>query len=80
MGLYYNETLGLIHFWLTFIGVNMTFFPQHFLGLNGMPRRVPDYADCFWFYNAVSSVGHVFTCLGLLTFLIVLITLKGKKN
>jgi len=79
MGLYYNETLGLVHFWLTFIGVNMTFFPQHFLELNGMPRRVPDYADCFWFYNAVSSVGHVFTCLGLLTFLFILITLKGKK-
>ncbi|MBL8199186.1 MAG: cytochrome c oxidase subunit I [Chromatiales bacterium] len=53
----YDEKLGKIHFWLSAIGVNITFFPQHFLGLAGMPRRIPDYATQFADWNAVSSVG-----------------------
>jgi heme/copper-type cytochrome/quinol oxidase subunit 1 len=56
-GRQYPERLGRIHFWLTFIGVNIAFFPQHFLGLSGMPRRIPDYPDAFAGWNMVSSIG-----------------------
>src|SRR5690606_11900762 len=53
----YNETWGKIHFWLSTIFVNITFFPQHFVGLAGMPRRIPDYALQFADYNMMSSIG-----------------------
>ena len=56
-GRQYPERLGKIHFYLTFVGVNLTFFPMHFLGNQGMPRRYPDYADAFWGWNMVASVG-----------------------
>ena len=53
----YHEGMGKLHFWLSFIGVNITFFPQHFSGLAGMPRRIPDYALQFADFNMVSSIG-----------------------
>ncbi len=56
-GHYYNETLGKIHFWLTAIFMNVTFFPMHFLGLAGMPRRIPDYALQFTDFNFIASIG-----------------------
>jgi len=60
--------LGRIHFWITFIGVNVTFFPMHFLGLAGMPRRIPDYSDCYEAWNVVASIGSMITVLGLIFF------------
>lgn len=80
-GRQYPETLGKIHFWLTFIGVNLTFFPQHFLGLAGMPRRIPDYPDAYSGWNYVSSVGSAISMFAAFFFVfIVFYTLKyGKK-
>jgi heme/copper-type cytochrome/quinol oxidase subunit 1 len=70
-GRQYPEALGKLHFWLTFIGVNVTFFPMHFLGLAGMPRRVADYADAFAFWNHIASIGSYISLAGFLVFLIV---------
>nr|YP_009118102.1 cytochrome c oxidase subunit 1 [Malawimonas californiana]AJF22853.1 cytochrome c oxidase subunit 1 [Malawimonas californiana] len=71
-GFKYSEHLGKIHFWLTFIGVNVTFFPMHFLGLAGMPRRIPDYPDAFYIWNAISSLGSQITFIGTLFFFYVI--------
>ena len=80
-GRQYSETLGKIHFWLTFIGVNITFFPQHFLGLAGMPRRIPDYPDAYAGWNYVSSIGSAIAMFAAFFFIFVIFhTLKyGKK-
>src|SRR5690606_13958542 len=68
-GLMYNEKLAKVHFWITFIGVNLMFFPQHFLGLAGMPRRDIGYPDAFAPWTLASSVGYYVTLVGLLVFL-----------
>jgi cytochrome c oxidase subunit 1 len=68
LGVMYDEVLGQIHFWVTFIGVNLTFFPMHFLGAAGMPRRIPDYPDVYWFWNYVASIGSFITFGGLFVF------------
>ncbi|HWB44691.1 MAG TPA: cytochrome c oxidase subunit I [Hyphomicrobiaceae bacterium] len=69
-GYMYNEALGKLHFWLTFIGANVLFFPQHFLGLSGMPRRYADYPDAFAYWNWWSSVGSYITATGAIVFVI----------
>jgi cytochrome c oxidase subunit 1 len=67
-GRQYPENLGKLHFWITFIGVNLTFFPMHFLGLAGMPRRIPDYPDAFAGWNLIASVGAYVSAIGVLVF------------
>jgi len=69
-GYEYSEFWAKLHFWVTFIGANILFFPQHFLGLAGMPRRYSDYPDAYAYWNWWSSVGALITALGTVCFLI----------
>ena len=80
-GRQYPEWVGKLHFWITFIGVNLTFFPQHFLGLQGMPRRYPDYPDAFAGWNMVSSFGAYLSFAGAILFVLLLVyTLAGGRR
>jgi len=80
-GRQYNETFGKIHFWTTFIGVNLTFFAMHFLGLAGMPRRVADYPDAFAGWNFVASIGAYIGFASTLFFVFVVLhtLLAGRR-
>ena len=79
-GYTYNPMLARLHFWLTFIGVNILFFPQHFLGLAGMPRRYVDYPDVYAGWNFVSSMGSYLSVLGTLVFLYAMIQAFMRKE
>ncbi|MBK7283069.1 MAG: cytochrome c oxidase subunit I [Sphingomonadales bacterium] len=65
-----SELLGQLHFWIFFVGVNVMFFPQHFLGLQGMPRRIPDYPEAQAYWNGVSSLGYAIMAVGMVFFFI----------
>jgi cytochrome c oxidase subunit 1 len=69
-GRHLNEFLGHLHFWIFFIGVNVLFFPMHFLGNSGMPRRYPDYPEAFAYWNGVASFGYAIMGVGVLIFFV----------
>jgi heme/copper-type cytochrome/quinol oxidase subunit 1 len=75
IGVKYNVTLGIVHFWTIFLGVNLTFFPMHFLGLSGMPRRIPDYPNCYSLLNEISTLGSYITTSSLFIFFILLLNI-----
>ena len=65
-----NESLGQLHFGVFFVGVNLLFFPMHFLGLQGMPRRIPDYTPMYESYNTLASVGYMIMAGGMAIFFV----------
>nr|YP_009380086.1 cytochrome c oxidase subunit I [Archaphanostoma ylvae]ARS00889.1 cytochrome c oxidase subunit 1 [Archaphanostoma ylvae] len=75
-----NQSWGLTHFLLTFLAVNYTFFPQHFLGLSGMPRRYYDYVDYFWFWHDISSIGSFISFFTLPVFLLMIFLAVVEKK
>ena len=79
-GVKYNEFLGATHFWITFVGVNLIFFPQHFLGLQGMPRRYVDYPTAFEYWNRISTYGYMITAFGVVVFLLVLLESAVRRR
>ena len=82
LGLDYNRMLAKVHFWILFIGVNVTFFPQHFLGLQGMPRRISDYPDAFAGWNLISSFGSIISVVATWLFLYIVYVqlVEGKAT
>jgi cytochrome c oxidase subunit 1 len=79
-GYMYSETLAKANFWLLFIGVNVVFFPQHFLGLAGMPRRYIDYPDAYAQWNLVSSFGMVFVTAAMVVWVYTFIEAFARKR
>jgi cytochrome c oxidase subunit 1 len=80
-GKQYNELLGQLHFWIFFIGVNILFFPMHFLGMENMQRRIPDYSDAFAYWNEVASIGYAIMAVGMVIFFVNIIVslFAGRK-
>lgn len=79
-GYTYNEMYGNVHFWLMFIGVNLTFFPMHFVGLAGMPRRIPDYPDNYYYWNILSSFGSIISSLSVIVFFYLIYLAFNNNN
>jgi len=79
-GFVYPENLGLVHFWITFVGVNLTFFPLHFLGLSGMPRRIPDYPIAYAGWNFISSFGSYVSVFSIFVFFLVIYETLTNMN
>jgi len=79
-GACYDEALAQLMFWLMFIGVNITFFPMHFLGIAGMPRRIPDFPDEFAGWNAISSFGSMVSVWSIVLFFYIISTLDARKR
>ena len=73
VGVKYSEILAQIHFWTFFVGVNLTFFPMHWLGVAGMPRRIPDYPDAFAFFNKIASWGSYISAVSSVFFFLIVI-------
>ena len=77
----YNEMLGQLHFWIFFIGVNVLFFPMHFLGQDGMPRRIPDYPVQFAHYNKIASYGYAIMAVGMVFFFVnLIVSFAGRRR
>jgi cytochrome c oxidase subunit 1 len=79
-GYRYNGFLAGLQFWIMFIGVNIVFFPQHFLGAQGMPRRHVDYNEAYQYWNNISTIGYVITIVGVLVFLVTLVEMFLVKR
>jgi heme/copper-type cytochrome/quinol oxidase subunit 1 len=75
-----SELDSRVQFWVIFLGVNLTFFPMHFLGLAGMPRRIPDYPDSYWLYNSLATTGSLFSFMGVLLFYHLFSTVVGSSE
>lgn len=79
-GYTYNEMYGNVHFWLMFVGVNLTFFPMHFVGLAGMPRRIPDYPDNYYYWNILSSFGSIISSVSVIVFFYLIYLAFNNNN
>ena len=76
----YSEVLGHIHFWVLFIGVNLTFFPMHFLGLAGMPRRIPDYPDAYAGWNSIATFGSMISVASVIVLFFVISSMTDTEG